>query len=179
MVKGGMALSIRMIVKYPDPVLREKAVPVTKISPNVLKLLDDMAETMYDAEGVGLAAPQVGISKRIFVVDCGTGIIECINPEIIERTGQEVGPEGCLSIPGLTGDVLRSAKVKLKALNRHGEEFIVEAEGLLSRAFQHELDHLNGVLFVDMAENMVTADGKTVAKENTVLRNGALKGKPE
>lgn len=145
-------MAIRMIVKHPDPILREKCNQVTKFNENLFKLLDDMAETMYDAPGVGLAAPQVGVLKRVFVVDCGDGLIELINPEIIEKKGEQFGPEGCLSIPGLVGDVRRAHWVKVKAQNRYGEEFVVEGEELLARAFQHELDHLNGVMFIDLAE---------------------------
>jgi peptide deformylase len=158
-------LSIRMIVKHPDAVLREKAKPVTNLTPNVLKLLDDMAETMYDAEGVGLAAPQVGILKRVVVVDCGEGLIELINPEIIHKAGEELGSEGCLSIPGLTGDVKRSREVAVKALDRNGKEIVVQGEGLLARAFQHEVDHLNGILFIDLAEKIYHNEGKTMAGE--------------
>lgn len=142
-------MAIRIIRLEGDPVLRDKAKPVPEITKNVLKLLDDMAETMYDAEGVGLAAPQVGISKRIIVMDCGDGLIEMINPEILEKSGEQNGPEGCLSIPGLTAELKRANFVKAKGLNRHGEEIIVEGEGLLSRCLQHEIDHLDGILFTD------------------------------
>jgi len=148
-------MAIRMIVKHPDPILREKTAEVKKITPNILKLLDDMAETMYHAEGVGLAAPQIGISKRIAVVDCGPeygGLIELINPEVVSQEGEQFGPEGCLSFPGLVGDVRRAKKCKVRALNRHGEVFEVEGEDLLARAFLHEIDHLNGVLFTDFVE---------------------------
>ncbi|MDQ0337556.1 peptide deformylase [Caldalkalibacillus uzonensis] len=149
-------MAVRAIVKYPDPVLREKAALVKRIDERLHRLLDDMAETMYDAEGVGLAAPQVGISKRIFVVDVGDehGLLEFINPEIIVKEGEQLGPEGCLSIPGVNGEVRRAHKVKVRALNRNGESFELEAEGLLARAIQHELDHLNGVLFIDIAEKI-------------------------
>jgi len=149
-------MAIRIIVQDPDPVLREKAKPVTKFNANLHKLLDDMAETMYDANGVGLAAPQVGILKRVIVIDTGDehGLIEMVNPEIIEREGEQFGPEGCLSILGINGDVRRSMKVKVRGQDRHGDEFIVEGEELLARAFQHEVDHLNGVLFTDLAERI-------------------------
>lgn len=152
----------RVIVKYPDPILREKAAPVHRINERLLNLLDDMAETMYKAEGVGLAAPQVGISKRVFVVDVGDehGLLEFINPEIIAREGEQIGPEGCLSIPGISGDVRRAQKVKVRALNRNGETFELEAEDYLARAIQHELDHLNGVLFIDLAEKIYTHQSK-------------------
>jgi peptide deformylase len=143
-------------VKEPDPILREKSKLVPKITPNIHKLLDDMAETMYDAAGVGLAAPQIGILKRVIVLDPadGTGLIEMINPEVLETSGNEIGPEGCLSIPGLHGDVNRYQKIKVKGLDRHGNEVIMEAEDFLARIFQHEIDHLNGVLFTDIAESI-------------------------
>lgn len=143
-------MAIRMIVKHPDPILREKSVEVKKINAHIHKLLDDMAETMYAANGVGLAAPQVGINKRVIVVDAGEGLIEMINPVILSLEGEQIGPEGCLSIPGLTGEVRRAMKCKVRALNRNGEEFEVEGEGLMARAFQHEIDHLDGVLFIDL-----------------------------
>lgn len=142
-------MALRQIRKDGDEVLRKKSKEVKEITPSVLTLLDDMVETMYEAEGVGLAAPQVGILKRIVVIDIGDEIIELINPEIIEKDGEQIGPEGCLSIPGLTGEVKRPQTVKVKALNRNGEEVILEGEGLLARAFCHEIDHLNGVLFTD------------------------------
>ncbi|TCZ79428.1 peptide deformylase [Paenibacillus albiflavus] len=147
-------MAIRLIVKDPDPVLRENAVQVTKFNSNLHKLLDDMADTMYDAPGVGLAAPQVGILKRVVVMDCGEefgGLIELVNPEILETSGEQYGPEGCLSIPGLQGDVVRPMNVKVKAQNRNGEEFVLEGTDLLARCIMHEVDHLNGVLFTDIA----------------------------
>jgi len=151
-------MGIRMIVKNPDPVLRDKAVQVKNFNANLHKLLDDMAETMYEADGVGLAAPQVGILKRVIVMDCGDGLIEMINPEIIEREGEQFGPEGCLSIPGLMGDVRRAMKVKAKGQDRFGNPITVEGEELLARCIQHEIDHLNGVLFIDLAEKMYEKD---------------------
>ncbi|GAB6929742.1 peptide deformylase [Paenibacillus sp. JCM 10914] len=149
-------MAIRIIVKEPDEVLHKRAKEVTKITPNVQKLLDDMADTMYDADGVGLAAPQVGILKRLIVIDAGdeVGLIKMINPEIIESEGEQFGPEGCLSIPGWNGDVRRAEKVTVKGLDREGTELIITGTGLLSRAFQHEIDHLNGVLFTEIAERV-------------------------
>jgi peptide deformylase len=149
-------MAIKMIVKDPDPVLREVAKPVPKITPNILKLLKDMADTMYEAEGVGLAAPQIGILKRVIVMDVGDdhGLIELINPEVIEKEGEQFGPEGCLSIPGMTGDVRRAQRVKVKGLNRDGEEIVIEGTDLLARCILHEVDHLNGVLYTDLAESM-------------------------
>jgi peptide deformylase len=148
-------MSIRNIVKYPDPILRERAVEVTKFNERLGKLLDDMAETMYDAHGVGLAAPQVGIGKRVIVVNIGEELIEMINPEIIEKSGEQLEPpEGCLSIPGLLGYVKRANVIRIKGQDRNGNAVEIEAEGFLARAFQHEIDHLNGVLFIDIAEKV-------------------------
>jgi peptide deformylase len=149
-------MAIRLIVKHPDPLLRERAKEVTKFNANLHKLLDDMADTMYDADGVGLAAPQIGILKRVFVVDADdeNGLIELINPEIVSREGEQLGAEGCLSIPGMQGDVKRANKVVIQGQDRHGNPIRYEGTELLSRAFQHELDHLNGVLFIDLAESV-------------------------
>ena len=110
-------------------------------------LLDDMAETMYDAEGVGLAAPQVGILKRAVVIDCGDGLVELINPEILEASGEQGGYEGCLSVPGESGYVVRPNHVRVRAMNRFGEECEYEGEGLFARAILHETDHLNGLVY--------------------------------
>ncbi|MCR8641713.1 peptide deformylase [Paenibacillus sp. N1-5-1-14] len=150
-------MAIRMIVQEPDPVLREKAITVRNFNKNLHKLLDDMADTMYDAPGVGLAAPQVAISKRVVVMDCGEeygGLIELVNPEIIAQDGEQIGPEGCLSIQGLEGTVKRPMLVRLKAQDRNGEWFEIEGEEFLARCMMHELDHLNGVLFTDLALRM-------------------------
>jgi len=146
-------MAIRMIVKEGDSVLRETAKQVTKFNSNLHKLLDDMADTMYDAPGVGLAAPQVGILKRVIVMDVGdeNGLIEIVNPVGVEQSGEQIGPEGCLSIPGLEGEVKRPFKVKVKGQDRNGEEFELEGEELLARCIMHEVDHLNGVLFTDLA----------------------------
>jgi peptide deformylase len=148
-------MAIRMIVQHPDPVLRERAKEVTKFNANLHKLLDDLADTMYDAQGVGLAAPQIGILKRVFVVDAdGSGLIELVNPEIVLKEGEQFGPEGCLSIPGLQGDVRRAKRVVIRGQDRYGKPVEYEGVNLLARAFQHELDHLNGVLFIDLAESL-------------------------
>lgn len=154
-------MAIRVIVKEPDPILREVSRPVPKITPNIHKLLDDMAETMYDARGVGLAAPQIGILKRVIVLDPAdgeTGLIEMINPEIVEKSGRVLGAEGCLSIPGIQGEVYRYEKIRVKGLDRHGNELVMDAEGWLARIFQHEIDHLDGILFTDKAENIYRKD---------------------
>lgn len=149
-------MSLRIIVKHPDAVLRERAQEVTKFNANLHKLLDDMADTMYDADGVGLAAPQVGISKRVIVVDADEehGLIELVNPEIVSREGEQFGPEGCLSIPGLQGDVRRALRVVVRGQDRNGNPVEYTGTDLLARAFQHEIDHLNGVLFIDLAESV-------------------------
>ncbi|NLM03932.1 MAG: peptide deformylase [Clostridiales bacterium] len=142
-------MAIRIIRKEDDPILRKISRPIEKIDEKIHMILDDMAETMYHAEGVGLAAPQVGILRRIIVIDIGEGLIELINPEIIETKGENCDIEGCLSFPGQSGEVVRPNEVKVKALNRSGEEVIIEGKGLLARALCHEIDHLNGILFID------------------------------
>ncbi|CEO89408.1 MAG TPA: peptide deformylase [Syntrophaceticus sp.] len=139
------------IVEIGEPVLRQKCREVTVINKKIKKLLDRMKEAMYKANGVGLAAPQVGVSKRIVVVDVGEGVWELINPEIIFQEGEELGIEGCLSIPGVAGEVSRAARVRVRALNRQGQQQVVTAEGLGARALQHEIDHLDGILFIDKA----------------------------
>ncbi|MGL4875681.1 MAG: peptide deformylase [Clostridium sp.] len=144
-------MAIRNIRKNGDDVLRKKSKVVDKIDNRTLLLIEDMIDTMYEADGVGLAAPQVGILKRIFVVDIydDFGARIFINPEILEVKGNQVGEEGCLSAPGEFGDVERPNYVKVKALNEKGEEFILEATEFLARAICHEYDHLEGTLFLD------------------------------
>lgn len=133
-----------------DPVLRSKAKEIDEVNKKTLDLIDNMFETMYEEDGVGLAAPQVGMLKRIAVVDIREGNkVILINPEIIEEEGKAIMEEGCLSIPGETGDVIRAEKIKLRTLNTEGKEIEIEAEGFEARAIQHEIDHLDGVLFVD------------------------------
>ncbi len=140
------------IVKIGDEVLRAETMEVKRFDQRLHKLIDDMAETMYAEEGCGLAAPQVGISKKIVVVDVGEGLIELINPVIVERKGEQLGPEGCLSIPGKEGLVNRAKWVKVEAQDRNGNPIVKEGEDYLARAFQHEIDHLNGVLYIDRVE---------------------------
>lgn len=144
-------MAIRTIRISTDEVLRKICKPVKEITPNVITLLDDMADTMYEANGVGLAAPQVGILKRICVIDVGEGLIELINPEILETSGSQIDDEGCLSVPGKYAPVDRPNYVKVKATNRNGEEYIIEGEELLARALCHEIDHLDGILYIDKA----------------------------
>lgn len=160
-------VALRIIVMEPDEVLHQVAKEVKKITPNVQKLLTDMADTMYEAEGVGLAAPQIGILKRVIVVDVGddNGLIELINPEIVSKDGEQFGPEGCLSIPGYRGDVRRAQTVTVKGLDRNGNEVTYTGSDLLARAFQHEIDHLNGVLYTDIAEHVYEIPPEEEEKE--------------
>ena len=145
---------VRKIVKYGEPVLETAAEPITEFdTPELHALVADMWETMYSAKGVGLAAPQVGVSKRLTVIDVSVGEKESeklvlINPEIVVKTGSQTGEEGCLSIPGFREPVTRSEKVSVRAKNAEGETIEVEGEELLARALQHEIDHLNGILFI-------------------------------
>lgn len=145
-------MAIREIREMGDEVLTKVCKPVTKITPRTEILIDDMLETMYDAYGVGLAAPQVGILKRIVVIDVGDGPLVMINPEILETSGEQCGEEGCLSVPGKSGQVVRPNWVKAKAYDENMEEFIIEGEELLARAICHELDHLDGHLYVEKVE---------------------------
>lgn len=144
----------RIIRQLGDPVLRVACHAVGQMTPAVLRLLDDLVETLYGGENrAGLAAPQVGVAKQITVMDYdGSGLIELINPEIVERTGEQVGYEACLSIPGMYGKVKRSQYVKVKSLTRQGEEVFYEGEGKLAVCMQHEIDHLHGILFIDHVE---------------------------
>jgi len=132
-----------------EPVLRLKAKPISKITKRIRELAKNMLETMYHANGVGLAAPQVGISERLIVIDVGEGPLILINPKIVEKEGQDRDVEGCLSIPGRSEYITRAAKVKATGINLDGKPITVEGEGLLARALQHEIDHLDGILFID------------------------------
>lgn len=145
------------IVKVGDDVLRKKCRPVDEITPKIIQLLDDMVETMRAANGVGLAAPQVGILRRIVVIEVEEGnLIELINPKIIAYAGEQDGTEGCLSVPNKWGMVKRPMHVTVRATNRYGEEFEISGSGLLARAFCHELDHLDGKLYIDVARDIET-----------------------
>lgn len=144
----------REILPFGDPVLRKKAKPVLELTPKILRILDDMADTLYAEPGrAGLAAPQIGILRRMIVMDCGEGLIELINPEILEMQGEQIGPEACLSYPGYTGIVKRANVVKISTLTRSGETRYIGGEGYLARCIQHEIDHLNGILFIDHVED--------------------------
>ena len=145
-------MATRTIREYGDEVLEKECKEVTKVSLRTKILINDMLDTMYEAMGVGLAAPQVGILKRIVVIDIGEGPIVLINPEIIETAGEQTGEEGCLSVPGKSGLVTRPNYVKVRAYDEDMEEVEYEGEGLLARAFCHEIDHLSGKLYVDLVE---------------------------
>lgn len=139
-------------MKHPaDGVLRKRARDVEGVSGRIQALLEDMAETMYRANGAGLAAPQVGILRRLVVIDIGTGLIKLINPVIVDAAGEQLETEGCLSIPGVYGKVKRPEKVVVKALDENGKLLVLKGTGLLARAFCHEIDHLDGILFIDKA----------------------------
>ena len=145
-------MALRTIRVQGDSVLTKKSRTVDKMTPRIGELITDMLDTMYDAMGVGLAAPQVGILKRIVVIDVGEGPIVLINPEILETSGEQTGDEGCLSVPGMAGQVTRPNYVKVKALDVNMEEQIYEGEGLLARAFCHEIDHLDGKMYTELVE---------------------------
>ena len=145
-------MALRTIRVEGDPVLTKVSRPVDKMTPRNHELIMDMLDTMYDAMGVGLAAPQVGILKRIVVIDVGEGPIVLINPEILETSGEQTGDEGCLSVPGMAGQVTRPNYVKVKALDIDMNEVEYEGEGLLARAFCHEIDHLDGKMYTDLVE---------------------------
>ncbi|MEA4924361.1 MAG: peptide deformylase [Syntrophomonadaceae bacterium] len=144
-------MAVYKIITDPDPVLREKSAAVKNVNTGVLRVLDNMRDTLYAAEGVGLAAPQIGILKRIIVVDPGDKLYEIINPEIICSEGEQNGTEGCLSVPGKVGWLKRAQKVTVQGLNRNGENIEIEAIDFLARILQHEIDHLDGILFPDKA----------------------------
>lgn len=149
-------MAIRQIVKEGDDILTKKCREVVKFDGRLAQLIDDMTETLHRANGVGLAAPQVGILRRVVVVDIGQGVIELVNPEIIEQSGEQEGMEGCLSCPGEWGITKRPNYVKVRAQDRYGREFTVEGEELLAKAFCHELDHLEGIIYKQIAIRMLT-----------------------
>lgn len=143
-------MAIRQIVTVGDDILTKKCRPVNEINKRITDILDDMIDTLYESGGVGLAAPQVGILRRLVVIDIGDGLIELINPEIISSSGSQTDNEGCLSNPGKYGLVTRPDKVTVRALNRDGETIEITGEGLLARAFCHEIDHLEGKMFMEL-----------------------------
>ena len=147
-------MAIRNIIQLGDPTLRKKSFEVVDFGEKTHQLLDDMRDTLIKANGAGLAAPQVGVLRRIFIVLVEGKYFECINPTIISQSGSQTGEEGCLSVRGKFGTVKRPNKVKVKAFDRYGKPFTVEAEGFLARAFCHENDHLDGVIYIDKATDV-------------------------
>ena len=151
-------MGIRKILTDKDPALHKVCKPVESFDRKLHKLLDDMAETMMDANGVGLAAPQVGILRRVVVVDTGEGILELVNPELLETSGEQEGAEGCLSVPGRYGLVKRPYTAKVRAQDRDGNWFEAEGEELIARCFCHELDHLDGIVYTEVMERFLTEE---------------------
>lgn len=151
-------MALRNVVREGDQVLRKKSRPVEKIDDRIRQILDDMLETMRLEDGVGLAAPQVGILRRMFVIEVDDQIIYLINPEFVETEGEQYEEEGCLSVPGMAGKVVRPAYVKMKGLGRNGEPVEYEGTDLLARALCHEYDHLDGILFIDKADDLHNAE---------------------
>jgi peptide deformylase len=145
---------IREILTAEEPILRERARKVTQFDASLHRLLDDMLETMRDAPGIGLAANQIGVPLQVAVIELEEKVTELINPQLVRSTGEIIDWEGCLSIPGFVAEVRRHAKVTVKAKNRHGREFRVKAEDLFARALQHEIDHLNGILYIDYLDSL-------------------------
>ena len=151
-------MALRNILKDGDPALRKICRPVTEFDEKLAQLLDDLGETLHHTDGVGLAAPQVGVLRRVFIMDFGDGIIEAVNPEIVSTKGMQEGPEGCLSFPGEYGIVRRPQKAKLKAQDRHGKWFTLTGEDLVARCICHENDHLDGILFKQHVIRMLGPD---------------------
>ena len=148
-------MGLRKILTDKDPSLHKVCRPVEKFDGRLHKLLDDMVETMQDAHGVGLAAPQIGILRRVVVVDTGDGVLELVNPTLVETDGEEMGPEGCLSVPGKYGLVKRPYYAKVRAQDRNGDWFEAEGEEIIARCFCHELDHLDGIVYTEVMERFL------------------------
>jgi len=171
-----MTISRLAIVNYPDPVLRKKASRVERVTPELLRFVAEMADSMEEANGVGLAAPQLGISLRIIVVDTDDELIPLFNPQILAAEGSQRGTEGCLSLPGLHGEVTRAQRVTVTGMNKRGKKITLSGEGLWARAMQHEIDHLDGILFTDLvhpetlywATGDVDADGKMITRPTSL-----------
>jgi len=166
------AMAIRPILTADEPILRERTKKVSTYDTSLHRLLDDMLETMRDAPGVGLAANQIGVPLQVAVIEVDGKVTELVNPQVVKGAGEQLDWEGCLSIPGYVAEVTRSAKVTVKARDRHGREFRVKGEELLARALQHEIDHLNGVLYIDHLESLeelvrVSEAPEEVAEEST------------
>ena len=164
-------MAIRNIRTLGDDILRAKAKEITEMTPRIEELIDDMFETMYEANGVGLAAPQVGIRKRLVVIDCGDDPIVLINPVVLETSGSQTGSEGCLSVPGKAGTVTRPDYVKAKAYDEEMNEYVIEGEELLARAICHELAHLDGHLYTELVEGeLVDTEAEEDNKKNKKYR---------
>lgn len=148
-------MALRTIRIQGDPVLEKKCREITEVTPKIEELIEDMLDTMYEANGVGLAAPQVGVLKRVVVIDIGEGPVIMINPEILETSGEQTGDEGCLSLPGKAGCVTRPNYVKARAFDENMDEFIIEGEELMARAICHELDHLDGHMYTEKVEGQL------------------------
>jgi len=143
-------MTVLTMLSYPDPLLRRKAKRVRNVDGSIERLIDDMVETMHQAQGAGLAAPQIGVPLRVIVIELpGEETIALVNPQIVKRSGERLVTEGCLSVPGYRGEIKRATKVTAKGLDRHGREIRVKGEGLMAEALEHEIDHLNGVLYID------------------------------
>lgn len=157
----------KAILPFGDPILRKQAQPVVRFDDELDELLADMTGTLYAGEGrAGLAAPQIGVLKRVVVMDCGEGLIELINPEILQLRGEQIGQEACLSFPGHTGIVKRAHYVKIKTQTRNGREILIDGEGFLARCIQHELDHLDGILYIDHIQDNQLYNDQTRQKVN-------------
>ena len=154
-------MAVLDIMKAGHPVLKQVAEPVEFVNKKMRTLIEDMAETMYKTDGVGLAAPQIGVSQRIIVLDDGNGLLELMNPEITHKEGSQIGLEGCLSVPGYYGDVERFDKITVKAIDKHNKKVTIKAEGFLARILQHEIDHLDGHLFIEKADNLQRIEPQT------------------
>jgi peptide deformylase len=147
-------MAVLPIVSYPEPLLRQKAKRVSNVDNSIQRLIDDMVETMHQVQGVGLAAPQIGVPLRVIVIELpGEETIALVNPQIVKRSGERLVSEGCLSVPGYRGEIKRSAKVTAKGLDRRGREIRIKGEELLAQALEHEIDHLNGFLYIDHLES--------------------------
>ncbi len=167
-------MSLKEIIRYPDPVIRKKSEFVEEVNEEIKQLIEDMTDTMYDSRGVGLAAVQIGVLKRVIVVNVGEEFIAMVNPELLENEGESQMEEGCLCLPGVLIDIKRSEKVKVKGLNDKGEEIVIDAEGLLARALQHEVEHLDGILIIDkvsrIKRQLLTSKLRKEAKERAAVK---------
>lgn len=167
-------MSLREIITYPNPILRKKSEPVEEGDEEIKQLVEDMIETMYDSRGIGLAAIQIGVLKRVIVVNVEERMIAMLNPEILEDEGEIQMEEGCLCLPGVMVEVKRSEKIKVKGLNENGEEIVINAEGLLAKALQHEIDHLDGILIIDkvsrIKRELLTSKLRKEARERTAAK---------